>query len=42
MLRAYVGADVPISFTGCYDMNRNDEARLKAFLERVCAAYSTW
>jgi hypothetical protein len=25
---------------GCYDMNRNDEPRLKAFLERVRAAYS--
>jgi hypothetical protein len=42
MLRAYVGPGVPISFMGCYDMNRNDEARLKAFLERVRAAYSAW
>jgi NAD(P)H dehydrogenase (quinone) len=42
MLRAYVGAGVPISFMGCYDMNRNDEPRLKAFLERVRAAYSAW
>ena len=42
MLRAYVGPGVPISFTGCYDMNRNDAARLKAFLERVRAAYSAW
>ena len=42
MLRAYVGPGVPMSFMGCYDMNRNDQARLKAFLERVRAAYSAW
>src|SRR5260370_12259785 len=42
MLRAYVGPGVPISFMGCYDMNRHDEARLQALLERVRGAYSTW
>jgi len=41
-LRAYVGATVPISYMGCYDMNRIDRARGKAFLDKVRATYSTW
>ena len=41
-LRAYVGPSVPISFQGCYDMNRIDEARGKAFLDKVRVAYSGW
>lgn len=41
-LRAYVGPSVPISFQGCYDMNRIDEARGKAFLAQVRKAYSAW
>jgi NAD(P)H dehydrogenase (quinone) len=41
-LRAYVGPNVPISFMGCYDMNRIDETRGKAFLDKVRAAYSSW
>jgi putative NADPH-quinone reductase len=42
VLRAYVGPGVPISFQGCYDMNRNQERELKAFLEKVRASYSSW
>jgi NAD(P)H dehydrogenase (quinone) len=42
MLRAYVGPGVPVSFLGCYDMNRIDEARGKAFLDRVRSSYSAW
>lgn len=41
-LRAYVGPGVPISFQGCYDMNRIDEARGKAFLAKVRESYSSW
>jgi NAD(P)H dehydrogenase (quinone) len=41
-LRAYVGPGVPISYLGCYDMNRNRETALKGFLARVHAVYSTW
>jgi putative NADPH-quinone reductase len=41
-LRAYVGPGVPISYLGCYDMNRNRKAELNAFLERVQAVYSNW
>ena len=41
-MRAYVGPNVPVSFLGCYDMNRIDEVRGKAFLERVSAAYASW
>ena len=42
VLRAYVGPVVPVSFMGCYDMNRIDEARGRAFLDKVRAAYSGW
>jgi putative NADPH-quinone reductase len=42
VLRAYVGPGVPISFLGCYDMNRNQKPELEAFLARVKGAYSTW
>ena len=41
-LRAYVGPAAPISFLGCYDMNRIDETRGKAFLDKVRALYATW
>ncbi|MBL6614210.1 MAG: NAD(P)H-dependent oxidoreductase [Reyranella sp.] len=41
-LRAYVGPGVPISFQGCYDMNRIDETRGKAFLDKLRLAYSDW
>ena len=42
ILQAYVGPTVPVSFMGCYDMNRIDEARGRAFLGKVRAAYSAW
>lgn len=42
ILRAYVGPAVPVSFMGCYDMNRIDEARGRAFLDKVRAVYSAW
>jgi putative NADPH-quinone reductase len=42
VLRAYVGPAVPVSFMGCYDMNRIDEARGRAFLDKVRGAYSGW
>lgn len=42
ILRAYVGPAVPVSFMGCYDMNRIDEARGRVFLDKVRAAYSAW
>ena len=42
ILRAYVGSTVPVSFMGCYDMNRIDQARGKAFLDKVRATYSRW
>jgi putative NADPH-quinone reductase len=42
ILRAYVGPGVPVTFTGCYDMNRNGEEKLKAFLGRVRTLYSSW
>ena len=42
ILRAYVGPNVPVSFMGCYDMNRIDEARGRAFLDKVRAVYSAW
>jgi putative NADPH-quinone reductase len=32
----------PVSYLGCYDMNRNSEATLKAFLEKVRATYAAW
>lgn len=41
-LRAYVGPGVPITYLGCYDMNRNRESDLKAFLERVRRTYARW
>jgi putative NADPH-quinone reductase len=41
-LRAYVGSGVPISYLGCYDMNRNREPELRAFLERVRRTYAGW
>jgi NAD(P)H dehydrogenase (quinone) len=41
-LRAYVGPGVPISYLGCYDMNRNGKPELEAFLERVKDLYSNW
>jgi len=42
ILRAYVGPAVPVSFMGCYDMNRIDEARGRVFLDKVRAVYSGW
>jgi putative NADPH-quinone reductase len=41
-LRAYVGPAAPITYLGCYDMNRNREPELKAFLERVRRTYAGW
>ncbi|MBV8411576.1 MAG: NAD(P)H-dependent oxidoreductase [Alphaproteobacteria bacterium] len=41
-LRAYVGPGVPVGYLGCYDMNRNREPELKAFLDRVRRAYAGW
>ncbi len=41
-LRAYVGPSGPITFQGCYDMNRIDEARGRVFLDKVRATYSAW
>ncbi len=41
-MRAYAGPSVPVSFLGCYDMNRIDEVRGNAFLEKVRAAYARW
>ena len=42
VLRAYVGPAVPVSFLGCYDMNRNQKPELTTFLERVRATFSKW
>lgn len=42
IMRAYVGPGVPVTYLGCYDMNRNREPQLKAFLERVRSAYAAW
>ena len=42
MLHIVNNLSVPVSFLGCYDMNRIDEVRGKAFLEQVRAAYATW
>ncbi|HTR87385.1 MAG TPA: NAD(P)H-dependent oxidoreductase, partial [Reyranella sp.] len=42
LLRAYVGPTVPVTYLGCYDMNRNQEPTLKAFLAKVRATYSAW
>ena len=42
ILRAYVGPGVPISYLGCYDMNRNQAPELKVFLARVRASYAAW
>ena len=42
VLRAYAGPAAPISYLGCYDMNRNREPELKAFLAKVRRAYSNW
>lgn len=42
ILRAYVGPSVPVTYLGCYDMNRNREPELKAFLAKVKASYSSW
>ena len=41
-LRAYVGPGVPISYLGCYDMNRNGKPEVEAFLDRVRAVYASW
>jgi putative NADPH-quinone reductase len=41
-LRAYVGPSVVVSYLGCYDMNRNREPELKAFLDRVRRMYAGW
>jgi putative NADPH-quinone reductase len=41
-LRFYAGPSVPVSYLGCYDMNRNSEATLKRFLARVEQTYSAW
>ena len=40
--RVGTGPAATISFMGCYDMNRIDQARGKAFLDKVRAAYSGW
>ena len=42
VLRAYAGPAAPISYLGCYDMNRNGEPELKTFLAKVRRAYSSW
>lgn len=41
-LRFYAGPATPVSYLGCYDMNRNGETALKAFLAKVDAEYSKW
>jgi hypothetical protein len=41
-LRTYVGSGVPITYLGCYDMNRKREPELKAFVERVRRTYAGW
>jgi len=41
-LRFYAGPAVPVSYLGCYDMNRNSEATLKMFLEKVRSTYAAW
>jgi len=41
-LRFYAGPSVPVSYLGCYDMNRNSEATLKKFLAKVEHTYSAW
>jgi putative NADPH-quinone reductase len=42
VMRAYVGPAAPISFLGCYDMNRIDTTRGKAFLDQVRTLYAAW
>lgn len=42
VLRAYTGGLAPITYLGCYDMNRNDEGKLKAFLAHVDRAFFAW
>jgi putative NADPH-quinone reductase len=42
VMRAYVGPGAPVTYLGCYDMNRNQPPRLKAFLARVDKVYSAW
>ena len=42
ILRAYVGPAAPASYHALYDMNRNREPELKAFLAKVQAAYAAW
>jgi NAD(P)H dehydrogenase (quinone) len=41
-LRFYAGPSTPVSYLGCYDMNRNRPATLTAFLSKVDAEYSKW
>jgi len=42
VLRAYAGPTVPVTYLGCYDMNRNQAPELKSFLARVDTAYAAW
>ncbi len=42
ILRAYTGGAAPITYLGCYDMNRNEEPGLKAFLAKVDRAFAAW
>jgi putative NADPH-quinone reductase len=41
-LKFYAGPVTPVSYLGCYDMNRNGPETLKAFLEKVRATYAAW
>jgi NAD(P)H dehydrogenase (quinone) len=41
-LRFYAGPSARVSYLGCYDMNRNSPAVLRAFLEKVRATYAAW
>jgi len=41
-LSFYAGPSIPVSYLGCYDMNRNSEATLKKFLGKVEQIYSAW
>jgi putative NADPH-quinone reductase len=41
-LRFYAGPSTPVSYLGCYDMNRNSPASLEAFLGKVRATYAAW
>jgi len=39
---SFYAQGAPVSYLGCYDMNRNSPETLKAFLEKVSATYAAW